>query len=62
MAHQAKTARHSVRTETPDLDEEIHRRAYELYEERGRENGHDFDDWLRAEEEITNRKARTIAA
>ncbi|MGZ4812630.1 MAG: DUF2934 domain-containing protein [Terriglobales bacterium] len=62
MAHQAKKARHSVRTETPDLEEEIRRRAYELYEERGRENGHDFDDWLRAEEEITNRKARTVAA
>ena len=29
----------------------IARRAYELYEERGREDGHDWDDWFRAERE-----------
>ena len=45
-----------------NLEEQIRLRAYELYEERGREDGHDFDDWLRAEEEITTKKARTIAA
>ena len=33
-------------------EEEIRRRAYELYEERGREGGHELDDWLRAEAEI----------
>jgi UDP-N-acetylmuramoylalanine-D-glutamate ligase len=27
-------------------------RAYELFEERGREPGHDVDDWLRAEREL----------
>jgi hypothetical protein len=35
------------------LEEEIRRLAYQLYAERGRENGHDVDDWLRAEEELT---------
>ena len=35
------------------LEEEIRRLAYQLYEERGRENGHDIDDWLRAEAELT---------
>lgn len=24
-------------------------KAYDLYERRGREDGHDMDDWLRAE-------------
>jgi len=38
----------------PNLDEEIRRRAYELYEARGREDGRDLDDWLRAEAEITS--------
>jgi hypothetical protein len=33
------------------LEEQIRRRAYELYEARGREDGHEFDDWLQAEEE-----------
>jgi hypothetical protein len=30
---------------------EIARRAFEIYCERGRCHGHDFDDWLRAERE-----------
>lgn len=33
--------------------EQIERRAYELYVERGAENGRDVDDWLAAEEELT---------
>lgn len=45
----------------PTVEEQIRQRAYELYEERGREDGHELDDWLRAEGEFT-RKARTIAA
>jgi hypothetical protein len=32
--------------------EEIARRAYELFEQRRRENGHDVDDWLEAEREL----------
>ena len=30
----------------------IRERAYELYENRGREPGQDEQDWLRAEQEI----------
>lgn len=58
----AKKAPHTIHPEWPNLEADIRRRAYELYEERGREDGHDLDDWLRAEEEITNKKARTVAA
>jgi hypothetical protein len=36
----------------PNLEQEIRRRAYALYEERGRGDGHDIDDWLRAEAEL----------
>lgn len=36
----------------PTQDDEISRRAYERYEERGREHGHDLDDWLEAERDI----------
>ena len=32
--------------------DDIARRAYELYEERGCEHGRDFDDWLLAEHEL----------
>ncbi len=44
------------------IEEQIRQRAYELYEERGREDGHDVDDWLRAKDEITAKKSLTIAA
>ncbi len=43
-------------SEPQTLEEEISLRAYELYEERGREDGRDLDDWLQAEEEITKKK------
>jgi hypothetical protein len=37
--------------------ENIRQRAYELYEARGRENGHEVEDWLQAEAEVgTKRK------
>lgn len=32
--------------------EQISRRAHEFYEQRGKEHGHDEEDWLRAEREI----------
>jgi len=35
-----------------DPQDIIARRAYELFEERGREDGHDLDDWLQAEHEL----------
>jgi hypothetical protein len=33
-------------------DTEIARRAYDLYLARGREDGHDVEDWLQAEREL----------
>jgi len=36
----------------PEIEEAIRRRAHELYEQRGREDGHDLEDWLEAEAEI----------
>jgi hypothetical protein len=38
-----------------NLEEEIRRRAYQLYEERGCTPGHENDDWLFAEREILSR-------
>jgi hypothetical protein len=31
---------------------DVARRAYELYLARGREHGHDVEDWLQAEREL----------
>jgi Protein of unknown function (DUF2934) len=36
----------------PPAQEEIARRAYELYLERGGQDGHDVEDWMRAEAEL----------
>ncbi len=39
------------RADDPTRDE-IARRAYQLFEERGREPGHEWEDWFRAEREL----------
>ncbi len=36
-----------------ELQDEIRVRAYQLYERRGREDGHNLDDWLQAEAELS---------
>jgi len=46
----------------PNIAEQIRRRAYELYEARGREEGRELEDWFRAEEEITGRKVSSVIA
>jgi hypothetical protein len=51
-----------AKTDPQSLEQQIRDRAYELYEARGREDGHDLNDWLRAEEEIKQQKTHTIAA
>lgn len=45
----------------PRREEEIRRRAYLLYEQRGREDGHDIDDWLHAEAELTAQPMKKAA-
>ena len=42
-----------------DVQEQIRMRAFELYEQRGKQEGFDLEDWLQAEEEITG--GRTLA-
>jgi hypothetical protein len=41
--------------------EQIAARAYQLYLERGRTNGHDVDDWLQAEYELIQLPVRKLA-
>ena len=37
------------------VPELIRKRAYQLFESRGRQPGHELDDWLQAEREIKPR-------
>ena len=42
----------SAAQQTMSTDAEIARRAYDLYVARGREDGHDVEDWVQAEREL----------
>jgi hypothetical protein len=44
------------------IDQRIRQRAYELYEQRGRTDGHELDDWLQAECEVKGKQANAAAA
>jgi len=44
-----------------ELEEQIRLRAYELYEARGREDGHDREDRLQAEGEILGPQRKAAA-
>jgi len=37
-------------------EDSIRTRAYQLFEERGYEHGHDLEDWLAAEAELIGKK------
>jgi hypothetical protein len=45
-----------------EIEERIRLRAYELYEQRGKRDGHALGDWLQAEAELTERKSLRAAA
>jgi hypothetical protein len=45
-----------------ELAAEIRRRAYELYVQHGREDGHALEDWAQAEVEVLEPERRTSAA
>jgi hypothetical protein len=45
-----------------DFQERIRARAYELYEQRGRLDGYELEDWLQAESEILGTRSLAQAA
>lgn len=45
--------------DTQDFHQQIARRAYELYLERGAGDGGADEDWLRAEREVYGQQSRT---
>ncbi|HLZ33653.1 MAG TPA: DUF2934 domain-containing protein [Nitrospira sp.] len=47
----------AFRRATIDHDH-IAQRAYELYEQRGRQDGQDLEDWLKAEQELAGSVGR----
>ena len=61
-ANPPKKSPATVTSEPQQLEHQIRLRAHELFEARGREDGHDIEDWLQAETEVTEKKVRPIAA
>lgn len=53
-SHKSKTRQ----TDSTGLQEQIRSRAYEIYEQRNRTEGHDLEDWLQAEAELTGTKTQ----
>jgi len=45
-----------------ELEERIRLRAYELYEQRGRADGHALEDWLQAQAELSGDRDLRVAA
>jgi hypothetical protein len=43
-------------------EQEIRRRAYEIYLERGARPGHEMEDWLQAERELTTNQSKLTGA
>ena len=49
----------SLTAEAHPTREEIELRAYQIYIERGGAHGHEVDDWLQAEYELSEKYAKT---
>jgi hypothetical protein len=49
-----KRARRDDASAQDELQTRIAERAYSLYEQRNREDGHALEDWLQAEREISD--------
>lgn len=46
-------ASNELQTLLSEIEEEIRRRAYLLYEQRGRTDGYALNDWVQAEADVT---------
>jgi hypothetical protein len=57
----AKDINENSRESAVDLREQISRRAYQLYEQRGRQDGHAVEDWLQAEAELAGERNKPLA-
>jgi Protein of unknown function (DUF2934) len=56
-----KNTNGNSRESAVDLQEQIRRRAYELYERRGGEDGRETEDWLQAEADLVGERTINLA-
>ena len=55
-ATQNTTSRYSETDMPAQVRQRVAELAYQLYEERGRQPGHELDDWLEAERRVLGRR------
>lgn len=55
-----QTSTLAVMKSPSEPQDQIRRRAYELYEQRGSKDGHEVSDWLQAESEVAQQKAKAV--
>lgn len=65
MMAKAKGIHPKRRRENPKFDDEtlnemIQKKAYELYETRGKKHGKDLDDWIEAENIVTGKRKKRL--
>jgi hypothetical protein len=58
----AKTALARVPVVPAGVEEQIRCRAYQIYEERGKIDGYELEDWLQAETEVMTRQVMRKAS
>ena len=58
----AESRKAPIELKESDLQEEVRRRAYQIYEERGTGQGSAVEDWLRAEAELLDGQPMRKAA
>lgn len=54
----SRTSGEALQTPAKPAYDDIARRAYELYQQRGEADGQEVDDWLRAEAELRDAPGR----
>lgn len=57
----SETEATNVNVPAEERQGQIRLRAYELYEARGREDGHEIEDWLQAEADVMPSSERNPA-
>ncbi len=60
MGTRQNSAPQSIKQEPIDY-QAVERVAYGLFEKRGREDGHDMEDWLKAEAIVRQRTSRSLS-
>ena len=62
MDRQTPISSETETTSSIDTQEQVRRRVFEIYEQHGREDGHELDDWLQAEAEVVSGQSKAMSA